>query len=303
MPLLRIVCPASATARIVATLETRVGASLITVARSVSHPAGDDLVTAEIPRGEIDTVLDLVDRVPAGAGVQVSVAPSEQLLPVPDPGDADRVIWAQVTEDVATPGRLSWNNALLIMAAAALAAIGIIQDQLLLIVGAMALSPDYYPIAHTFLALSRRAWGVAGRGVLVLLAFYGAAAASALALAAVLSATDLAERVPPAGQPLTLFISQPNGLSVVVALIAGMAGALAITLPGTRGLVGVFVSVLTVPAAANIGVALADRDLSELAGAAVQLASNVGGLLLAGTITVALRHRGRAPRHPARTPA
>lgn len=304
MPLLRIVCPAAATARVVSTLETRVNASLITVIPGVSHPAGDDMVMADIARGEVDAALALVAQAPGSTGLHVWVAPSRQLLPAPDPGDADRVIWAQVTEEVAATGRLSWNNALLTMAAAAIAAIGIIQDQLLLIVGAMALSPDYYPIAHTFLALSRRAWGAAARGALALLGFYAAAAGAAWMLSAVLLATDVAERqrAEPSGHPLTLFISQPTGLSVVVALIAGVAGALAITLAGTRGLVGVFVSVMTIPAAANIGAALADRDFSELAGAAVQLASNVGGLVLAGTITVALRHRGRAPRHPVSRP-
>jgi uncharacterized hydrophobic protein (TIGR00271 family) len=297
VPELHILCPTSATGRVVSTLESRIRAGMITITSNVGHPAGDDLVTADIPRGKVDAMLALVTQVPEGAGLRVWVVPSRQLLPEPDPGDADRVVWAQVTEDVATNGRLSWNNILLIMAASAIAAIGIIEDQPLLIVGAMALSPDYYPIAHTFLALSRRAWGVAGRGALALLAMYGAAAGAAWALSSALTATDLATRVSLSGHPLTLFISRPNGLSVVVALIAGMAGALAITLADTRGLVGVFVSIMTIPAAANVGVATAGREFSELAGAAVQLASNVGGLLLAGTITAALRHRGRAPRH------
>jgi hypothetical protein len=55
--------------------------------------------------------------------------------------------------------------------------------------------------------------------------------------------------------------------------------------------VGVLVSITTIPAAANIGVALANRDRADLAGAAVQLLVNVVSLILAGTL--GLRHKGR----------
>jgi uncharacterized hydrophobic protein (TIGR00271 family) len=189
-----------------------------------------------------------------------------------------------------------------VVAAAAIAAVGIIHDQLLLIVGAMALSPDFFPIAHTFLAVSRRSWAGAARGALTLVTIYAAAAGGAWLLVESLAAVDLAAPVARTSHPFTLFISEPDAMSVVVALIAGFAGALAITLPDARGLVGVFVSVMTIPAAANIGVAIAARDPAELAGASVQLVSNVGALLVAGAVTAALRHRGRAPRHPLARP-
>jgi uncharacterized hydrophobic protein (TIGR00271 family) len=108
---------------------------------------------------------------------------------------------------------------------------------------------------------------------------------------------------------LTLFISKPDALSVVVALLAGIAGALALTLPDARGLVGVFVSITTIPAAANIGVALAARNGDEAWGAFVMLAINVLALVVAGTVTLGLRSRfGDVPAslrrmHPKRAPA
>ena len=60
-----------------------------------------------------------------------------------------------------------------------------------------------------------------------------------------------------------------------------------------RGLVGVFVSITTIPAAANIGVALAARDRAQMVGASVQLVVNVVSLLVAGTITLELRRLRR----------
>jgi hypothetical protein len=51
-------------------------------------------------------------------------------------------------------------------------------------------------------------------------------------------------------------------------------------------MVGVLVSVTTVPAASNVGLAAAYGAGSEVRGAAVQLLLNVTGLLLAGVVTL-----------------
>lgn len=305
MPLLRIVCPPDRTDHIVRLLETR-AATGIAVVPGAGRADRGDLVLAEVPRSAIDPLIARVrERAgePGGvpAGLQLAVQPSERLLPPAEPSpDDEAVIWAEVIHDLHVTGRPSWVNVLLVGIASMIAAVGILRGQLLLIVGAMALSPDYLPIANTALALSRRAWRAAGSGLVTLLVCFGAAAVAAWLLAELLLAADQPASAADPLRELTLFISHPDRLSVLVALLAGVAGALSITLPGARGLVGVFVSVTTIPAAANIGVALAARDGSELAGAAVQLLVNVAGLVLAGTVTLALRHRGRAHRshHP-----
>lgn len=295
MPLLRIVCPPDRTDHIVRRLET-VAATGIAVVPGAGRPDGGDLVLADVPRSVIDPLLAWVRERGPGSGVQLAVQPSERLLPASAPSaDDDAVIWAEVVHDLHATGRLSWVNVLLVVIAAAIAAIGIVEGQVLLIVGAMALSPDYLPIANTYLALSRRGWRAAAGGAVTLLACFGAGAAAAWLVTEALFARGGFDPPEPLRE-LTLFISHPDGRSLLVALLAGVAGALAITLPGARGLVGVFVSVTTIPAAANIGVAVAARDAPELAGAAVQLVVNVAGLLAAGTVTLALRHRGRAPR-------
>ena len=300
MPLLRIVCPPEHTDQIVAMLEATAATGIAVVPRA-GRPARGDLVLAEVHRSVIDPLLERVYGGGVLAGqVQLAVQPSERLLPPVRPSpDDEAVVWAEVIHELHTAGRLSWVNVLLVVIAAAIAAAGIVNGQLLLIVGAMALSPDYLPIANTYLALSRRAWRAAAGGAVTLLVCFTAAAAAGWLLAALLAASGQTPASGGALRELTLFIAEPDELSVVVALLAGVAGALAVTLPGARGLVGVLVSVTTIPAAANIGVALAGRNAAELAGAAVQLLVNVAGLLLAGAVTLALRHRGRAPRtHP-----
>ena len=292
MPLLRISCPSEHTTHVVEVLGVEAAATEITVIPGASRVFPGDVVVAEVPRSSIDALVVLL----AEGGVphvhHLSLQPSERLVPE-DHADADddAVIWAQVVQDVHEAGRLSWINLLLIVVAAGIAAVGIIQDQLLLIVGAMALSPDYFPIVDTCLAVVRRAWGRAREALVTLVVSFSCAAVGAGLLTEALSTLDLVDLGAPVTRQLTLFISHPDALSVVVALLAGVAGALALTLPDARGLVGVFVSITTIPAAANIGVAVATRDWGEAGGALLMLLVNVVSLLVAGVVTLELRRR------------
>jgi uncharacterized hydrophobic protein (TIGR00271 family) len=299
MPLLRITCPSRLTDHIVGLLHVDAAATDVVVIAEASRLTPGDLVLAEVPRAAVDELLVRLSDGHSEVALHLAVVPSERLLPPQtddESEDDEAVIWAQVIQDVHGTAQLSWINVLLIVIAAAIAAIGIIEDQLLLIVGAMAMSPDYYPIADTCLALVRGAWEHAIRSFATLVLGLAAGTIGAWTITAALSAAGLVDADIAPSRELTLFITRPDGLSVVVALLAGVAGALAITLADSRGLVGVFVSVTTIPAAANIGVGLASGDASDVAGGAVQLAVNVTSLLLAGTATLAIRRRLRQRR-------
>jgi uncharacterized membrane protein len=97
--------------------------------------------------------------------------------------------------------------------------------------------------------------------------------------------------------------------SFLVAYFAGMAGVLSLTSAKSGALVGVLISVTTIPAAANIGVAAALGDGEEWIGAMEQLGLNLGAIFLAciGTLYVQrrlyLRRRRAHLRHEAREAA
>ena len=55
---------------------------------------------------------------------------------------------------------------------------------------------------------------------------------------------------------LTEFIVHPDGWSLVIALLAGVAGVLSLTSDKSGPLVGVFISVTTVPAAGTIALCI-----------------------------------------------
>jgi uncharacterized hydrophobic protein (TIGR00271 family) len=94
-----------------------------------------------------------------------------------------------------------------------------------------------------------------------------------------------------AGRTLTQFISRPDEFTVIVALLAGVAGILSLTSAKSGPLIGVLISVTTIPAAANAAVAVAYGDFDEWAGAAGQLALNLVLLTLAGVATLYVQRR------------
>lgn len=77
-------------------------------------------------------------------------------------------------------------------------------------------------------------------------------------------------------RPNTSFVWQPDSFSFVVALLAGVAGVLSLTSAKSGALVGVAISVTTVPAAANAAVALSYGDLGQMWGSTEQLLVNLG---------------------------
>jgi uncharacterized hydrophobic protein (TIGR00271 family) len=94
-----------------------------------------------------------------------------------------------------------------------------------------------------------------------------------------------------ASHQLTGFISKPDFFSFFVAFVAGTVGILSLTNAKSGALIGVLISVTTIPAASNIGVAAAYGDWHDAAGAAAQLAINLTSIVLAGVLTLYIQRR------------
>jgi len=92
-----------------------------------------------------------------------------------------------------------------------------------------------------------------------------------------------------APRPSTGFIWHPDAWSFIVALLAGAAGALALSVERTATMVGVFISVTTVPAAGNLALGLAVWETGEIVGSLEQLGANSSGMILSGTALLALQ--------------
>jgi uncharacterized membrane protein len=116
--------------------------------------------------------------------------------------------------------------------------------------------------------------------------------AAAYAMTRLLVLVGVAPEAFTSPQPQTLFISRPDVYSALIALLAGVAGMVSLTTAKSGALIGVLISVTTVPAAAGIAVSAAYDNPRELRGAALQLGINVAMLLVSGIVTVQLQHLG-----------
>jgi len=201
----------------------------------------------------------------------------------------DGVVWEQIEDRAASEARPSWSFMAFLVLATLLAGIGRYLDQPILIIGAMVVGPEFAPVAAISLALAR------GRHRLLLpasLTLFGgfllATAVSALVWLITYGVGAIDATQATTGKA-TEFIIKPDGWSFVVALLAGCAGVLSLTTAKSSALVGVFISVTTVPAVGTIGLTLAVGAWGEAGSSMRQLAINLAGLIIAGTITLAVQ--------------
>jgi uncharacterized hydrophobic protein (TIGR00271 family) len=263
-------------------------------------PNGEDLIACAVEPEVADGVLERLRaaRVPAECvtlsrrGVDLTeIGGDEAGLGLWDES-ADVVVWDEVLEDAADDSRLSFTYLVIMAVAGLIASLGVYDDQPVLIVGAMALSPDLMPLSALSVGLVARAFGVAARGAATLL--LGLAAAATLAALTIAIASGYGHR--PAGGGfgrgvLTTFITNPGLSGAVVALAGGVAAMLSFERRSAGSVVGVAISVTTIPAAAGLGIAVGLADLDRALGALAVLAINLSCLATGAVATAWVQRR------------
>jgi uncharacterized hydrophobic protein (TIGR00271 family) len=202
------------------------------------------------------------------------------------------VVWEEVEQRTSENIELSGVFIAFMALACLIASVGILLDSPILIVGAMIVGPEFGPIAGLCVAIVQRRRDVARLSLTALAVGFPVGIVAAYLFSLAIRGVDLTpEGFVASEHPLTDFISHPDAFSFIVACFAGTAGVLSLTSAKSGALIGVLVSVTTIPAAANIGVAAAYSEWSECGGAALQLAVNLTAILLAGVATLFLQRR------------
>jgi uncharacterized hydrophobic protein (TIGR00271 family) len=203
---------------------------------------------------------------------------------------ADAVVWEEVESRTEEQVELSATFLLFMVLAALIAAVGIYQDSAILIVGAMVVGPEFGPIAGFCVALVQRRRPLARRSAVALAVGFPLAIGAALLATVIFKATGLTgETFDQSEHSIANVISSPDFFAFFVAACAGAAGMLSLSTSKSGALIGVLISVTTIPAAANIGVTAAYGDWESFRGSAGQLGINLGAILLAGTTTLAVQ--------------
>ncbi|MFN8074262.1 MAG: DUF389 domain-containing protein [Kineosporiaceae bacterium] len=199
----------------------------------------------------------------------------------------DAVVWQEIEHVTGEETRLSASFLVFLAVATAIAGIGVILDQPILIVGSMVVGPEFGPLAALCVGAVQRRRGLVGRSALALAVGFPVAMLFTVVTTLLLDAAGLVDKgMLVAERPLTDFIWRPDALSWVVGFLAGVAGMLSLTSAKAGTLVGVLISVTTVPAAANAAVALAYGVGDEAAGSALQLVVNMVAIVVAGVLTL-----------------
>jgi uncharacterized hydrophobic protein (TIGR00271 family) len=192
-------------------------------------------------------------------------------------------VWEMVEATIRAGADYPPSFFILLTIAGLIGAAGILTNSQILIVGAMVVGPEYSAIIAVALGLSKKERGTVRSGLLALLWGFLAAVLMTLAFGLVIRALGATPTLYLRGvRPVADLINTPNLFSVVVAVLAGIVGVVSLTEFRVNALIGVFISVTTIPAAASIGVSLAYGSWHEARGSLFQLLLNVVLLIAVG---------------------
>lgn len=295
---LRLTVPAELTDEVVALLEDHHRSANLTVTVGASRSPVGDLVECDVARELVGEVLvrlkalglDEVGGIVVTTPTATPFAAARR-LERSAPGDPDdAVIWESVIEQCYAASRPTVSFHVFLVLATLLAAIAVITDSSILVIGAMVVGPEFGTVAAIATGLVFGRAGLTWRAVRLLVASFVLAISVVALLSLVASLTGLVSAdMVTRDRPQTGFIWHPDRWSFIVALIAGAAGVLALTTARANAMVGVFISVTTVPAAGNLALALGTWAPSEMEGSIAQLGVNIAGMVLAGVVVLVLQ--------------
>ncbi|MEN8653872.1 DUF389 domain-containing protein [Streptomyces sp. 21So2-11] len=295
---LRLMIPADRTEEVVALVESTVGATHLAVIPGASRDPQGDLVLCDVAREAGDGLIGALRGIGidesgsiAVEDIDLSLSARADRAEEDAPGEgADAVLWEHLADATHEESTLSATYLAFLALATMIAACGVVLDNAILVVGAMAVGPEFGPLAGFCTAIVQRAPRLALRSMIALIAGFAAAMAVTVAFSFFMDAVGLFSEAKLDGErPNTGFVYAPDWFSFVVAVLAGAAGMLSLTSAKSGALVGVAISVTTVPAAANAAVALSYGDLGQTWGSSQQLLLNLLGIVVAGTLTLLIQ--------------
>jgi uncharacterized hydrophobic protein (TIGR00271 family) len=297
---LRIVAPEEQAQQALEVLESSPAVlNVVHLQGAAKKPVGD-VILCDVAREEASVILgDLkeldIPRLGSIAVEYVDIALSDaaDAAEKAAPGlPTDAVVWEEVEQRTNENTELSFSFVAFMVLAMQIAAVGILLDQPILIVGAMVVGPEFGPLAGLSVALVERRADFARRSLTALAVGFPVGIVLACAATLFFKWIGVApDDFEPGENALTGFISEPDFFSFFVAFAAGVVGILSLTNAKSGALIGVLISVTTIPAASNIGVAAAYGDWDEAAGAAAQLGINLTSIVVAGVLTLFIQRR------------
>jgi uncharacterized hydrophobic protein (TIGR00271 family) len=294
----RLVSPGDLTEHLVDVLLADSGVSnVVVLAGSARRPDGDAVQFDVLARSadsvlrQLETFADdrrgsiTVDSVDAAIGGLATPPPRHRLV------QRDLApVWDVVEAKIRSDAVYAPSFYILLAIAGLIGAVGILTNSQILIVGAMVVGPEYNAIMGIALGIDKRTRPPVVRGALALLAGFTAAIILTLIFGLVIRWSGHTPQAYSLGvRPVSSLIDNPNLFSLIVAVLAGIVGVVSLTEARAAALIGVFISVTTIPAAADIGLSIAYTNWAQARGSAFQLLLNVAVLIAIGAAGLRLQ--------------
>jgi len=297
---IRVCSPSTVTPRLLKTLELHRGVVGLIVLNGVAHSPVGDAIEFDVINADANQVLEelrglALDRLGSIAVDNVDMFVSERA----DEAERSRSpianlspIWEEAETRIRALGNYPPSWFALLTIAALIGAVGILTNSQILIVAAMVVGPEYGAIINVSLGIHEHDPPRVRRGLVVLAVGFLIAVLAALAFGMVIRALDLQPRAFDLGvRPVSDLINTPNVFSVVVAVLAGIVGVVSLTEARANALIGVFISVTTIPAASDMGISTAFGSLHEARGSLFQLLLNISILIAIGAVGLGVQRR------------
>lgn len=303
----RVVCPPGSAGCLADSLAADPGVrNLVVLPGTARRPDGDavqfDLLTASANR-----VLRQLRALSASGGGSVVIESVDAAITAPGERPARGLgwhsesapVWEMVEAKIRSGSVYPPSFFILLVIAGLIGAVGILTNSQILIVAAMVVGPEYGAIMATALGFSKKDRRPVVTGLSALTLGFASASVATLAFGLIIRWSGHTPAAYQAGlRPVAGFINSPNLFSVVVAVLAGVVGVVSLTEARANALIGVFISVTTIPAAADMGLSAAYASWSEVGGSAVQLLVNVAVLIAVSAGGLSLQRfiwRARVP--------
>ncbi|GAA4985880.1 DUF389 domain-containing protein [Kitasatospora paranensis] len=268
--------------------------NLVVLPGAARNPDGD-AVTCDVLTGAANDTLGRLRALAVERHGSIVVEPVEMALSdTAAAAESHRLgalahapVWEEVEARIRAEGSYRPSFYLYLVVAGLIGSVGILTNSQILIVAAMVVGPEYGAITSVALGLERHSRGRVRRGLVALAVGFTLAIVATFLFTLLVRALDLQ---PPAFErglrPVSDLIDAPDFFSVVVAVLAGIIGIVSLTEARTSALLGVFISVTTIPAAADVGVSCAFASFHEAGGSLLQLLLNIVVLVAMGVVTL-----------------
>lgn len=291
---IEITCPSGQTDAIVGTVNELDGVIGIAVQRGISlQPPGDVVTVRSTNPGARDVLAELHRLVNDGSNFSITTSEPDHVISPSHFDLLDRetneVTWETVASSFRKESNLEFNFLLLMALAGAIACGGLWSDRLQIVIGAMVIAPGFEPLLRLPFGIVIGPKTMLTRGAATSFLGYLSLTASAAIALWVLQTVDPSRSSDLLSREWIRYWSTLSPSGVMVAIVAGAAGAVVVTTGRSVLTAGVMIALALVPSTAIIGMALAVGDLSLAGGAFGRWLVDAAAVIVAGAAVFAAK--------------